>query len=77
MTIFFHGDFLVQSLRLSLFFESSLQMPNQYSQLGNQIFIHHGSINVGILRDGNRALLIDCGDGSVRSNPQCARNHDG
>ena len=42
-------------------------MSNQYSQLGNQIFIHHGSINVGVLRDGNRVLLIDCGDGSVRS----------
>ena len=42
-------------------------MSTQFSQLGNQIFIHHGSINVGILRDDNRALLIDCGDGSVRS----------
>lgn len=42
-------------------------MSNQYSQLSDQLFIHHGSINVGILRDGNRALLIDCGDDSVRS----------
>lgn len=42
-------------------------MSNQYSQLTDQIFIHHGSINVGILRDDDRALLIDCGDGSVRS----------
>ena len=42
-------------------------MSTQFSQLTDQIFIHHGSINVGILRDGDRALLIDCGDGSVRS----------
>ena len=42
-------------------------MSTQFSQLSDHIFIHHGSINVGILRDGNRALLIDCGDGSVRS----------
>ena len=42
-------------------------MSNQFSQLSDHIFIHHGSINVGILRDGDRALLIDCGDGSVCS----------
>ena len=42
-------------------------MSTQFSQLSDHIFIHHGSINVGILRDGNRALLIDCGNGSVRS----------
>ena len=42
-------------------------MSTQFTQLSDHIFIHHGSINVGILRDGNRALLIDCGDGSVCS----------
>ena len=42
-------------------------MSTQFSQLSDHIFIHHGSINVGVLRDGNRALLIDCGDGSVHS----------
>ena len=42
-------------------------MSNQFSQLSDEIFVHHGSINVGILCDGNRALLIDCGDDSVRS----------
>lgn len=42
-------------------------MSNHYSQLSDQLFIHHGAINVGILRAGNCALLIDCGDGTVRS----------
>ena len=42
-------------------------MATQFSQLSDEIFVHHSSINVGILRDGNRTLLIDCGDGSVRS----------
>jgi glyoxylase-like metal-dependent hydrolase (beta-lactamase superfamily II) len=42
-------------------------MANQFSQLSQQLFVHHGSINVGILRAGDRALLIDCGSGEVRS----------
>ena len=28
-------------------------------------WVHAGPINVGIVRDGEKALLIDCGDGSV------------
>ena len=42
-------------------------MSTQFSQLGDQIFIHHGSINVSILRGGDRALLIDYGNGGVCS----------
>jgi len=42
-------------------------MADQYSCLSDHLFVHHGAINVGILRDGNRALLIDFGSGSVRS----------
>jgi glyoxylase-like metal-dependent hydrolase (beta-lactamase superfamily II) len=30
------------------------------------LYVHHGAINVGILRDGLRALLIDYGDGDVQ-----------
>lgn len=37
-----------------------------YSQLGPDLFVHHGEVNVGILRDGSRACLIDCGDGDVQ-----------
>ena len=33
--------------------------------LADDLFVHHGSINVGILRHGDRALLIDFGEGSV------------
>ena len=44
-------------------------MSTQFTQLSDHIFIHHGSINVGILRDGNRALLIDCGAGRRVFNP--------
>ena len=42
-------------------------MSNQFSRLSDHLFAHHGVINVGILRDGQRALLIDFGDGSVQS----------
>ena len=34
------------------------------------LFVHHGAINVGILRDGRRALLIDFGDGDVQGSLQ-------
>ena len=39
--------------------------PKAITQLSEHVFIYHGPINVGIVRDGNRALLIDCGDGRV------------
>jgi len=42
-------------------------MSNQFSRLSDHLFIHHGVINVGILRDSNRALLIDFGNGPVQS----------
>jgi glyoxylase-like metal-dependent hydrolase (beta-lactamase superfamily II) len=40
-------------------------MQSNHARLGEHLFIHHGSCNVGILRNGDRALLIDCGDGHV------------
>lgn len=35
------------------------------TSLSDHLFVYHGPVNVGIVRDGDRALLIDCGDGSV------------
>ncbi len=35
------------------------------SQLAEHLSVYQGPINVGILRDGDKALLIDCGDASV------------
>ena len=32
--------------------------------LSDHLLVYHGPINVGIVRDGENALLIDCGDGS-------------
>lgn len=34
-------------------------------QLSEHLFVYPGPVQVGILRDGPRALLIDCGDGRV------------
>ncbi len=33
------------------------------TQLSEHLHVYKGPINVGIVRDGSRALLIDCGDG--------------
>ena len=34
-------------------------MQTHFSQLSHHLYVHHGHVNTGILRDGNRALLID------------------
>ena len=34
-------------------------------KLTNHLAVHIGPVNVGIVRDGERALLVDCGEGSV------------
>ena len=34
-------------------------MQTGFSQLSDHLYIHHGHVNTGILRDGNKALLID------------------
>lgn len=41
-------------------------LPNTTTQLTLNLFIYHGNSNVGILRQGDRSLLIDCGNGAVR-----------
>lgn len=35
------------------------------TELSEHLLVYHGPINVGIVRDGGKALLIDCGDDSV------------
>jgi glyoxylase-like metal-dependent hydrolase (beta-lactamase superfamily II) len=40
-------------------------MPSSLTKLAEHLFVYHGPINVGIVRDGRKALLIDFGDGSV------------
>ena len=35
------------------------------TRLSEHLLVYHGPINVGIVRDGAKALLIDCGDASV------------
>ncbi len=39
--------------------------PHGVTRLSPHLAVYGGPINVGVLHDGSRALLIDCGDGSV------------
>jgi len=39
--------------------------PGAVTKLSDHLAVYHGPINVGIVHDGSKALLIDCGDGSV------------
>ena len=34
-------------------------METGFSQLSDRLYVHHGHVNTGILRDGKRAILID------------------
>ena len=36
------------------------------TRLTSNLYVHHGAINVGIVRDGRRAILIDYGNGDVQ-----------
>ena len=40
-------------------------MPSDLTKLTDHLYVYHGGVNVGIVRDGSKALLIDCGDGRV------------
>ena len=40
-------------------------MAAKTTRLSQHLSVYHGPINVGILRHGRKALLVDCGDGSV------------
>ena len=34
-------------------------MQTRFSRLSHHLYVHHGHVNTGILRDGDHALLID------------------
>ena len=42
-------------------------METHYSQLSRHLYVHHGHVNTGILRDANRALLIDPSGASLQT----------
>jgi glyoxylase-like metal-dependent hydrolase (beta-lactamase superfamily II) len=46
---------------------AAVPKPGSVTRLSEHLAVYHGPINVGIVRDGanQKALLIDCGDGSV------------
>ncbi|MBN1346083.1 MAG: MBL fold metallo-hydrolase [Phycisphaerae bacterium] len=44
---------------------SDAETTDSVTGLTEHVLVYRGSINVGIVRDGGRCLLIDCGDGSV------------
>jgi len=39
--------------------------PGSVTKLSDHLSVYHGPVNVGIVRDGDRALLIDCGAGDL------------
>jgi glyoxylase-like metal-dependent hydrolase (beta-lactamase superfamily II) len=45
--------------------EDSKKAPRTLRRLSEHLFVYEGPIHVGVVRDGARALLIDCGDASV------------
>jgi glyoxylase-like metal-dependent hydrolase (beta-lactamase superfamily II) len=42
-------------------------MSSKLIRISDHLYVHHGAINVGILCDNDKALLIDFGEGSVFS----------
>ena len=44
---------------------SSVPQSPDLVQLSDHLLVYRGAINVGVVRDGAKALLIDCGDGRV------------
>ena len=42
-------------------------MDSHFTQLSPSIYIHHNHVNTGIIRDGNKALLIDASGTSIWS----------
>jgi len=44
---------------------ASASTSDNVTKLSEHLLVYHGPINVGIVRDGPKALLIDCGDASV------------
>ena len=42
-------------------------MSNQITQLSEHLYIYHANVNIGIICNGEKALLIDFGDGIAQS----------
>jgi len=42
-------------------------METRISQISPNLYVHHGHVNTGILRDGNRALLIDAAGSTLHT----------
>ena len=43
-------------------------MPSKLTRISKHLYVHHGVVNVGILINDDKALLIDFGDGTVKDN---------
>jgi hypothetical protein len=37
----------------------------ELKKISEHLWVYTGPINVGVVRDGEKALLVDCGDGAV------------
>jgi len=42
-------------------------MTEHYTKINDALFVHHGCCNIGVIRNGTAALLIDTGNGDVRA----------
>jgi glyoxylase-like metal-dependent hydrolase (beta-lactamase superfamily II) len=59
------GIYMAGSARQG-FASSPLAETGQLTKLAPKLWVYRGPINIGILQDGDKTLLIDCGAGSVR-----------
>jgi len=59
------GAIALAGLWMACLVASGADPAQPVTRLSEHLSVYHGPINVGIVRDGPKALLIDCGDGSV------------
>ena len=61
------GAALMPSLPATCEADESHAKLGSWTRVSEHLFVYHGPINVGLLRDGRngKALLVDCGDGRV------------
>ena len=64
-TILRHTTASIAALACILIGSMHLPAAETITKLSDHLFVHCGPINVGVIRDGEKALLIDCGDGCV------------
>jgi len=46
--------------------DSSADENGTLERVSEHLFVYHGAVNIGIIRDDDRVMLIDCGDTGVR-----------